>query len=511
MMLLSPTQKYYLYRLVLSFASGVSLASAFAPANEPMFAFAALIVIFYLVSVSEKVSHAALWGMAFGFGWFVSGINWVYFSMYHYGYMPLEWTYVTTSVFSLALALFPTAAFVLVVKFIRNPILRMALALPAAFTFFEWLRGWVLTGFPWLNPAYTMIDWPFAGLAPFIGSFGVLLGMSTVAGLLAAIWTLRGNWIYIASCVITIFSILLLSMAGKEIVWSEPTGDINVRLVQPNLEPRLLQQSMSERFDEIYFYLDNVSVEKPQLDAVILPESAYPLAWQQFPQAQQDRLINWVKTENKSLLFNAFWLEEGRFSNAAVALSPEGEMSLYKKRHLVPFGEFVPWGFRWFIDSMRIPMTDLASGETSALTMNFAGHTAAVNLCYENLFGSEWIEAWGNASPELLINLSNLKWFGPEKASAQHLQISQMRALETARPVLSVTNSGSTALVNEHGQIVKSLATDIEATLDVKVTTMKGEATPFVKWGNWPAVLLSILMLLGAFLCTFAEKRRQKD
>ena len=160
---------------------------------------------------------------------------------------------------------------------------------------------------------------------------------------------------------------------------------------------------------------------------------------------------------------------------------------------------------------MRIPMTDLARGETSALTMNFAGHTAAVNLCYENLFGSEWIEAWGSASPELLINLSNLKWFGPEKASAQHLQISQMRALEMARPVLSVTNSGSTALVNEHGQIVKSLATDIEATLDVKVTTMKGEATPFVKWGNWPAVLLSILMLLGAFICTFAEKRRQKD
>ena len=81
MMLLSPTQKYYLYRLVLSFASGVSLASAFAPANEPMFAFAALIVIFYLVSVSEKVSHAALWGMAFGFGWFVTGINWVYFTL----------------------------------------------------------------------------------------------------------------------------------------------------------------------------------------------------------------------------------------------------------------------------------------------------------------------------------------------------------------------------------------------------------------------------------------------
>ena len=89
-MLLSPEKKYYVYRLGLSLASGASLASAFAPANTPLFALAALILIFYIVGVTEKVSHAVLWGMAFGFGWFVTGISWVYYSMYHYGYMPLE-------------------------------------------------------------------------------------------------------------------------------------------------------------------------------------------------------------------------------------------------------------------------------------------------------------------------------------------------------------------------------------------------------------------------------------
>ena len=180
-MLLSPEKKYYVYRLGLSLASGASLASAFAPANTPLLALAALILIFYIVGVTEKVSHAVLWGMAFGFGWFVTGISWVYYSMYHYGYMPLEWTYVTTCVFSLALALFPTVAFALVVKFVSNPIVRMALALPAAFTLLEWVRGWLLTGFPWLNPAYAIVDWPLAGLAPFIGSFGVLLGVGSLA------------------------------------------------------------------------------------------------------------------------------------------------------------------------------------------------------------------------------------------------------------------------------------------------------------------------------------------
>lgn len=509
-MLLSPSQKYYTYRLALSFASGVCLASAFAPANEPLFAFAALILIFYLVGATQKLSHVALWSITFGFGWFVTGINWVYYSMYHYGYMPLEWTYVTTIVFSLGLALFPTAAFTLVAKFVDNPALRMGLALPAAMTIFEWLRSWVFTGFPWLNPAYAVVEWPLGGLAPFLGSFGVLLGLTWTAGLLACVWSLRGKWLYIASCLITAFSVLMLSMAGKQIVWSEPAGDFTVRVVQPNLEPRLLQQSMSERFDEVYFYLDNVTVEKAAVDAVILPESVYPLAWQQFPASERDRLLKWVKDEKKSLLFNAFWLDNNQYSNAAIALDPQGELSLYQKHHLVPFGEFVPWGFRWFIDSMRIPMTDLAAGPLPQELISFTGHLAAVNLCYENLFGNEWIEAWQKASPEVLINLSNLKWFGPVKAASQHLQISQMRALETARPLLSVTNSGETALINEKGEVVRRLATDIDATMDVKITAMKGEATPFVKMGNWPAVIVAFLMLIGAFVCTFALKRGQK-
>ena len=508
-MFLSPNQKYFAYRLILSLASGMALSSAFAPANEPLFALAALIVIFYLVGATKKISHVALWSLAFGFGWFVSGINWVYYSMYHYGYMPLEWTYVTTALFSLALALFPTAAFTLTAKLIENPVLRMALGLPAAFTFFEWLRGWVLTGFPWLNPAYAVVDWPLAGLAPLIGSYGVLLGLSWIAGLIAAIWTLKGKWIYIASCGITIFSILLLALGAKEAVWSEPAGEVKVRLIQPNLEPRLLQQSMSERFDEMYFYLDSTTVEKAEVDAVIFPESAYPLAWQHFPRSQQTRLMDWVKKENKSLLFNAFWFENDRYSNAAIALNPQGELSLYRKRHLVPFGEFVPWGFRWFIDSMRIPMTDLSRGPQEELTMEFAGHTAAVNLCYENLFGDEWREAWGKESPEWLINLSNLKWFGPYKAASQHLQISRMRAKESARPLLNVTNSGVTALVDARGQVLESLPSDESALRDVTVVTAKGEATPYIRMGDWPALLWAFAMfVVGVSLSVFLKRRQ---
>lgn len=502
-------RRYYLYRLVLSFASGVSLASAFAPANEPIYALAGLLIIFYLVGITQKVKDAFLWGIAFGFGWFVVGVNWVYFSMYHYGYMPLEWTYVTTCVFALGLGLFPAAAFAIATRLTENAALRMAFTIPAAFTLTEWIRSWFLTGFPWLNPAYAVIDWPIAGIAPILGSFGVLLALTWIAGLLAAFWVLRGQWIYMGACAIMAFSLLFLGMVGDRVPWSESAGTLKVRLIQPNLEPRLLQQSMSERFDEVYFYLDNVSVEKPDIDLVILPESVYPISVQRMPQ-EMNRLTEWVKKEKKGLLFNAFWEPQaGDFRNAAIHLTPNGELSVYEKRHLVPFGEFVPWGFHWFVESMRIPMSDLTAGADTQPLMNLSGHPASVNLCYENLFGNEWRDAWHEGSPELLVNLSNLKWFGPYKAASQHLQISRMRAKESARPLLNVTNSGVTALVDARGQVLESLPSDESALRDVTVVTAKGEATPYIRMGDWPALLWAFAMfVVGVALSVFLKRRQ---
>ena len=509
---MSDIRKYYLYRLVLSFACGLSLASAFAPANEPIYALISLLVIFYLVAQTQKVKEAFLWGISFGFGWFVIGINWVYFSMYHYGYMPLEWTYVTTCAFALGLSLFPAAAFAVATRLTSDPALRLAFTLPAAFVLAEWLRSWLLTGFPWLVPAYAVVDWPLAGVAPMLGSFGVLVVLTWICGLLGALWVKRGQWLYMGAAGIMAFSLFFLGIIGERIPWSEPAGTVKLRLIQPNLEPRLLQQSLSERFDEAYFYLDNVSVEKSDVDAVILPESIYPTSVQRFPASEIKRLSAWTAKEQKGLLFNAFWEPQaGDFRNAAVYLAPNGELSVYEKHHLVPFGEFVPWGFHWFVESMRIPMSDLKAGGEAQPLISIAGHPAAVNICYENLFGNEWRQAWQAGSPELLVNLSNLKWFGPLKAASQHVQISRMRALEAARPLVSVTNSGVTALIGSDGQIAERLPTDEEGVLDVAVPVAKGEPTPYIRFGDWPAILWAFAMfIVGAALPVFLN-RRQKD
>lgn len=511
-MILKPEQKFYLYRIVLAFASGVCLSSAFAPANQPLYAMAALTVIFYLIAHTPSLKQTALWAVAFGFGWFVSGINWVYYSMYHYGYMPLEWTYVTTSLFSLALSIFPIAAFVLANAVTKDPIMRMAATIPAAFTITEWLRGWLLTGFPWLNPAYAMVDSPLAGIAPLMGSFGVLLGTAWICGLIGAIWAARGQLVNRLSMGIIGVCVFMLGLTGQSVPWTNPTGEVSVRLVQPNLEPRLLQQSLSERFDEVYYYMDQVSVEKAPIDVLMLPESVYPTSVQRFPHQEVARLQAWTQNEKKTVIFNAFWEPTaGDVRNAAVALNPEGTLQHYEKRHLVPFGEFVPFGFQWFVDAMRIPMSDQEKGSDTQPLMTIAGHPASVNICYENLFGEEWIRAWDNGQdPQWLINLSNLKWFGPSKAAEQHFQVSRMRAMEMARPVLSVTNSGVTGLIDEKGKVVARLETDIESFLDVKVQTVTGAATPYVRFGNWVALICAFMMFAVGFLAPRVLNRLQK-
>lgn len=506
----SETQKYWLYRGVLSVASGMSLASAFAPEHMPLCTLAALVVLFYMVAQTNRVWEAGVWGWLFGFGWFASGINWVYYSMYHYGYMPMEWSCVTTVVLSLALGLFPAVAMMAATWITPDAKWRMALALPAAFTLTEWLRGWLLTGFPWLNPAYSIVDWDLAGIAPFMGVYGVLLALVWIAGLIGALWVWYGNgqWVYMASAALMIVTIVMFGMIGKTVQWTTPAGELAVRMVQPNFEPRMVKESLSERFDQAYSYLESVDTNKFKPDVVMLPESVFPTSVQRFPAHQWARLNYWAQTNETSLLFNAFWEPKfDDFANAAVYLEPNGQLTVYEKRHLVPFGEFVPYGFQWYIDSMRIPMSSLRAGSDNQPLMKMKGYDVSVNICYENLFGEEWIEVWQTGSPQLLVNLSNLKWFGPLRAAAQHLQISQMRALEVARPLLNVTNSGQTALVNERGQIVHALPTDATGILDIKVPVVNGEATPYVKMGNWPAILWALAMLVIGFVTTLVTKR----
>jgi apolipoprotein N-acyltransferase len=235
-------------------------------------------------------------------------------------------------------------------------------------------------------------------------------------------------------------------------------------------------------------------------DLIVLPESVFPLPLSHLPEHVVEALAA-VPRGGTALIFGIF-IEEpgGQYFNSAVGFSPDGGApQRYSKRHLVPFGEFIPWGFRWFVDLMRMPIGDQQRGGAYQPPMRLAGQRIAVNICYEDLFGAEIRAAWRDPAqaPTLLLNLSNLGWFDDSLALPQHLQISRLRALETGRPVLRATNTGATAIVDARGHVVAQLPFLTRGVLSGEVRGHAG-MTPYLRWGDAPALIAIGLGLFGA-------------
>jgi apolipoprotein N-acyltransferase len=216
-----------------------------------------------------------------------------------------------------------------------------------------------------------------------------------------------------------------------------------------------------------------------------------------------DSFREFAGSRTSAVIFGVF-IEDppGHYFNSAVGIAPaEPDLRRYSKRHLVPFGEFIPIGFRWFVDRMQMPIGDQQRGRADQRPMELAGQQIAVNICYEDLFGEEIIQAWhaGGPPPTILLNLSNLAWFDDSWALPQHLQISRMRALETQHPMLRATNTGATAIINSRGVVAGALPTRTAGALEGLVQGFAG-TTPFIRFGNAPALLACAVLLAAALL-----------
>jgi apolipoprotein N-acyltransferase len=229
-------------------------------------------------------------------------------------------------------------------------------------------------------------------------------------------------------------------------------------------------------------------------ELTVLPETAIPAFLDQLPREYLEMLLNHALAQQGDLLFGVAVGDGRQYANAAVSIGVS-PTQLYNKSHLVPFGEFVPPGFQWFLDMMRIPMSAFTPGPDRQDPMEIAGQKVAINICYEDVFGAEIIRALPRAT--MLINLSNTAWFGDSLAQPQHLQIAQMRALETGRPMLRATNTGMTAVVAPDGSVQAVLPPFTRAALVAEVQGYTG-STPYVRWGSSLVLLLSFLLILPA-------------
>lgn len=483
---------------VTALLAGAALPFAFAPFDLfPLAVIAPALLLWLWLDLPPR--RAFRLGYGFGLGMFGVGVNWVFVSMYEFGGVGLPLSLFLTTLFVLFLALFPGLLGYCLARFFNDSgaafsALRLALIFPAAWALFEWIRGWFFTGFPWLNLGYSQLDSPLAGLAPLIGVYGVSLAVVLTAGWLVLVLRAENRRAR-AMWGVAVLGLWGLGAALHSLSWTQPTGaPLRVTLLQGDI-PQDLKWLYELREPTIELY-SKLTREHWDSQLIIWPESALPTLYHESAEIL-DAFEKEARQHGTDLLVGVIYDDQntGRYYNSMVSVGSSRQF--YHKHHLVPFTEYLPLQsvLGGIVDFMQVPMSDFSAGPAVQAPLAVAGHKAGISICYEDAFGEEVIRALPDAT--LLVNVSNDAWFGHSIAPQQHLQIARMRALETGRPLLRATNTGVTAIVDAGGK-VQTVAPQFEvAALTGEVQPMQG-MTPYGRYGNYPAVILSALVFIAA-------------
>ena len=483
--------------LPLAAFAGAAGVLGFEPFGVFPMAIAALAALLVLWRRAATRRQAALIGFVFGLGYFLAGVSWVYVSLHDFGAMPALLAGALTLVFCCILACYPAIIGYTYFALDTRSVLSTLIVVPALWALADWVRGWLFTGFPWLAFGYSQVPTsPLAGYVPVVGVYGATFAVALSAGLIVVGCTRPA----VAARKVRLISLSILGAlwlggyALQQVNWTTPTGaPLSVSLLQGNIA-----QDMKWRADRVAptleTYRDLVVASRARL--IVLPETALPLFLHEMPPDYLALLGAHARSNGGDVLIGVPERSGERDYYNSVLSFGMAPTQTYRKSHLVPFGEFIPLKllFGWFFDVVQIPLLDFARGAAAQQPLAVAGQRVAVDICYEDVFGAEIIRQLPQAT--LLVNVSNVAWFGRSLAPRQHLQISQTRALEAGRYMLRATNTGMTAIVDQRGHVVKEAPEYARATVNGDVQGYAG-ATPFVQWGNAPIIALSLVLALG--------------
>jgi apolipoprotein N-acyltransferase len=500
----APTTGVSVPVLLANLAAGALAVGGFAPLGYWPLPFLSLAILFALLARTHTRRAGFVVGLAWGLGFFIAGVSWVYISLSVYGGMPVWLAALATLLFCAVLALFPAVVGAFQARWPGQSALRLVLLLPLAWAVAEWVRGWLFTGFPWLAVGYSQVpDSPLAGYAPLVGVYGVSFLVALAAAVLAWSATPRGRHAQRAWAAAAIVALGVGGQALRGVDWTTPDGaPTTVALLQGNIP-----QDMKWRPEVALATLDSYArmAEASPARLVVLPETALPLFESELPDGYAEALVRLGRQHGGDLLSGMpTGSLDGAYYNSVVSFG-SAPTQRYHKIHLVPFGEYIPlkafWG--WVIQVLHIPLSDFARGDAAQRPLAIGGQRVAANIWGEDAFGEEIIRQLPEAS--VLVNVSNLAWFGDSLAPWQHAQMSQMRALETGRMMLRATNTGVTAIIDAKGRMVASLPLFTAGSLTGTIQGYAG-STPYVRWGNAPVLVL--WGVLGVALA-FARFRRR--
>ncbi|MCJ7451775.1 MAG: apolipoprotein N-acyltransferase [Steroidobacteraceae bacterium] len=478
----------------LSLPVGALLALAFAPAGAWPLAF--LCPAFLMLCWEGVAPREAAWrGLLFTAGTFLAGTYWLYHSIHLIGHAPV-WVTLVLMLGMVAImggytALLGYAA----ARWGRDggPLRFLAL-LPAGWVLTEWVRGWFLSGFPWLALGYSQLDTPLAAYAPVGGVYLVSLGVAVTAGALVLLVT--GSRRARTAAVVALLLAWGCALALGRVAWTQPRGtEVTVALVQGAV-PQSMKWAPGQLESTMNLYLE-LTIPHLGVGIIVWPESAIP-SLESGIRDYLDQVTALAASRGSSLITGLVRrdAQSGAYYNAMAAWSPHEQW--YYKRRLVPFGEFfpVPAAVRDWMRLMNLPYSDFAAGTETQRPLVAGGEALAPTICYEDAYGVEQLPLAREST--LLVNVTNDAWFGDSSAPHQHLDISRMRSLETGRPMLRATNDGVTALIAYDGRVIDSLSQFQPGVLTGTVEPRTG-FTPYLRAGNWPVLALLAIGLIAGF------------
>lgn len=462
------------------------------------------LTLFYLTLIGQTAKRGALVGWLYGAGFFGAGVSWVFVSINVYGNASTPLALLLTLIFCGGLALLPAMQAALFCRFQPSIPLARILFFGGLWVIFEWIRTWLLTGFPWLFVGYASIDTLIAGWAPIMGVFGVSLLIALTAAGLAEVIRLRTRRTFISWFTWT-GAVLICGSLFQQVQWTQSAGEtFDAVIYQPNTaltdkwDPRKRRSFIAE-------YLKHAETYTRDADLVLWPEGALPFYLDQAPN-YIDRLNQVGEINDASIVLGIATRDSSERFNSIVTLGNATDE--YRKQKLVPFGEFVPFEsqLRGLIAFFDLPMSNFSPGENDQDSLTIGSGELAPFICYEIVYPD--FVARGSRESPVLVTISNDAWFGTSHGPHQHFQMVRFRSLELQKPTLRGANNGITAVILPSGKVDKALPQFTKGNLFASVQPHEG-LTPFARWGSLPVILVSLLLCIPAATRMIARAARQ--
>jgi apolipoprotein N-acyltransferase len=511
------------HALVLGALAGVAHALAQAwPGNGQALGALQVLSLALLAGTWWRATHwrtAAWLGWAFATAQGATGTWWLYISMHQYGGLAPGLAALAVWALAAALALYLALFLGLATALFSRQAAQwqQVMGFGGAWLLAELARAQWFTGFPWVAGGYAHVDSALAVLAPYVGVYGMGLAAALLGALLGAVlalaWTGRGVLMRAGGGVMALATLLALGQPWRAPDPTHAVATVPLTVLQGNVPQD--EKYGAQRESAIAWYAEQI--QRAPAGLVLAPETAITLPTGAWPESLWRALA--PRGADQALMLGVPWQDRDRLSNSVLAWAgrdasgAERHEHRYDKHHLVPFGEFIPWGFGWFVRSMNIPMGEFGRGVSPQASWLWGGLRWAPNICYEDLFGEELARSFSaTGGPNVLVNFSNIAWFGDTVAQAQHLNISRLRTLELQRPMVRVTNTGVSAVIDHRAEVQSRLPNWTREVLRTQVTGREGPPTLYARWvsawGLWPVWVLGALLMLSPALAPKAPRQR---